>query len=103
MHQRESVHHHLKDVVGIRTVVLHPMLEQRAQQVCVLGEKFEIGRGQPVELANGIFPRDLAKPHRERLNRLPIDRQDHPVEVAELVIDAAHRAAGSLRNVTNLQ
>ena len=67
MHQRESVHHHLKDVVGIRTIVLHPMLEQRAQQVCVLGEEFEIGLGQPVELANGVLRRNLAKPHRQRL------------------------------------
>ena len=48
VHQGESIHHHLKDVVGIRTVVLHSMLEQRAQQIGVLGEEVEIGFGSEV-------------------------------------------------------
>lgn len=103
MHQREGVHHHLKDVVRIRTIVLHPMLEQGAQQIGVPSKEVEIGRGKPMELANGILGRNAAKPRREGLNRLPIDGQDHPVEVAELVIDAANRTADSIRNVPNLQ
>ena len=103
MHQREGIHHHLEDVVGIRTVILHPMLEQRAQQIGVLGEEVEIGLGEPIELPHRVFGRNPAEPHRQRLDRLPIDRQDHPVEVAELVIDAADGAAGGLGHVSNLQ
>ncbi|MEY9669880.1 hypothetical protein ABIE80_008588 [Bradyrhizobium diazoefficiens] len=103
VHQREGVHHHLKDVVRIGAIVLHPMLEQRTQQIRVLRKEFEIGLGKPVELADRILGRNPRKPRCERLNGLPIDGQDHPVEVAELVIDAADRAAGGFGDVTNLQ
>ena len=42
MHQREGIHDHLENVVGIWAIVLHPMLEQRAQQIGVLGKEIDM-------------------------------------------------------------
>ena len=54
VHQREGLHDHGQDVLGEGAVLLHPVLEQRPQQIGVLGREIEIGRGQPVELAERI-------------------------------------------------
>ena len=43
------------------------------------------------------------KARRQPLHRLPVHGQDQPVEIAELIIDAADRAVGGLRHVSNLQ
>ena len=88
VHQVEGIHHHDQDVLGEGAVLLHPVLEQRAQQIGVLGREIEIGRGQPVELADRVVLGNARRAGRSGLNRLPVHRQDHPVEVAELIIDA---------------
>ena len=103
MHQRERIHHHRQDILRKRPVVLHPVLEQRAQQIGVLAGEAEIGVREPVELAQGILGRDGLEPRGQGLNGLPVHGQDQAVEVAELVIDAADGAAGGLGDITNLQ
>ncbi len=79
------------------------MLEQRPQQIRLLGREIQIGCGQPVELADRIPRGNRLEPGGQRLDRLPVDRQDQPVEVAELVVDAADRAVGGFGDITNLQ
>ncbi len=79
------------------------MLEQRAQQIGVIGRERQVGLGQAVELADRVFGGNRDQPVGQGPNRLPIDRQDQAVEVAELVIDAPDRAVGGLRDIPNLQ
>lgn len=103
MHQRERVHHHREDIFRKRSVVLHPVLEQRTQQIGVLGGEAEIGVGKPVQLAQRIVGRNRLEPRGQGVNGLPVHGQDQAVEVAELIIDTADGAAGGLGDITNLE
>jgi hypothetical protein len=69
----------------------------------MLGGEIEIGRGEPMEVADRVLGRHLSQAGRHRLDRLPVHRQDQAVEVAKLVIDAPDGAVGGLRYIPNLQ
>ena len=103
MHQRKRLHHHQQDVFGERPVVLHPVFEQRAQKIGVIGRERQVGLGQSVELADRVFGRNRDQAGGQGPNRLAIYGQDQAVEVSELVIDASDRAIGGLRDIPNFQ